>query len=84
MRRLINDPNAREEPLEILEQKISIFEKPEHGQIHADARDQPAFLVVGRFGDLAAEPEIHRGRRKKEGGEWRIPRAVENVTRDHE
>ena len=37
-----------------------------------------------RFADLATEPEIHRGGREQERGEWRIPRAVKNVTRDDE
>jgi hypothetical protein len=42
MRRLIDDPQSREQPLKILEQKVSVFEKAQHAQIHANARDQPA------------------------------------------
>ena len=85
MRRLINDSDARDEPLEILEQKISVFEKAEHAEIHADAGDEPAFLgaLTLRFADLAAEPEIHRGGRKKKRGEGRVPCAIKNVTRDN-
>jgi len=81
---LINDSDAREKPLEILKQKISVFEKTEHAQIHADAGDEPSLLVILRFADLAAQPEIHGRGGKKERGKWRIPRAVENVTRDDE
>ena len=84
VRRLINDSHAREKPLEILKQKISVFEKTEHAQIHADAGDEPSLLVIMRFADLASEPEIHRRGGKKERGEWRIPRAIENVTCDDE
>ena len=86
MRRLIDDPDAGKQPLEILEQKISVFEKAEHAQVHADARDQPPLLgrLTLRFSDLATEPEIHRGGREQERGEWRIPRAVKNVTRNDE
>jgi hypothetical protein len=42
VRWLINDPHSREQPLEILEQKVSVFKEPEHAQIHANARNQPA------------------------------------------
>ena len=41
MRRLVDDADARQEPLEIFEQEVSVFEKPEHAQVHADAGDQP-------------------------------------------
>jgi hypothetical protein len=72
--------------LEILKQEISVFEKAEHAQIHANAGDQPPFLGgwILRFSHFAAEPEIHRCCRKQERGEGRIPGAVKNVTRDHE
>src|SRR6266480_3069340 len=33
MRRFINDPHSREQPLKILEQKVSVFEKTQHAQI---------------------------------------------------
>ena len=39
MRRLIDDPDSRKQPLKIFEQKVSVFEKSEHAQIHANARD---------------------------------------------
>ena len=35
-------------------------------------------------GHLSAEPKIHRCRGKKQGGKWRVPRAVKNVARDYE
>ena len=55
MGRLVDDADACEEPLEILEQKVPVFEKPEHAQIHADTADQPGSprLVLG-FGNLPA------------------------------
>ena len=86
MRRLIDDSDARKEPLEILEQKIPVFEKPEHAQIHANAGHQPALLraQIFRFANLAAEPEIHRRRREQKRSERRVPRAVKNVARNHE
>ena len=86
VRRLINDAAAREQPLEILEQEISVFEKAEHAQIHADAGDEPALLRMSIFGfaNLTTEPEIHRGGREQKRGEWRIPCAVKNVARDNE
>ena len=86
VRRLIDDADAREQPLEILEQKVSVFKEAEHAQIHADARDQPAatLFLIFRFADLSAEPEIHRGGGKKQCGKRRIPRAIENVTRNDE
>ena len=36
------------------------------------------------LGNASAEPEIHCRRRKEQGGERGVPRAVENVARDHE
>src|SRR5439155_18872986 len=41
MRWLVDDTDAREQPLKILEQKVPIFEEPEHAQVHADAANQP-------------------------------------------
>ena len=81
MRRLIDDSNVREQPLEILEQEISIFEEPEHAQVHADARDQPnaPFMSIFGFANLPAEPEIHCRGGKQKGSERRIPGAVKNV-----
>ena len=86
VRRLINDADARDQPLKILKQEISVFEKAEHAQIHADAGDEPPLFgrLTLRFSDLATEPEIHRGGREQERGKWRVPCAVKNVTRDHE
>ena len=86
MRRLIDDPATGEQPLEILEQKISVLEKPEHAQVHADAGDEPTFpgRLILRFANLAAEPEIHRGGGKEERGEGRIPRAVKDVAGNNE
>src|SRR6266581_4667223 len=81
MRRLIDDSNVREQPLEILEQEISIFEEPEHAQVHADARDQPnaPFMSIFGFANLPAEPEIHCRGGKQKGSKRRIPGAVKNV-----
>jgi hypothetical protein len=72
--------------LEILKEKISVFEEAEHAQIHAHTRDQPAAFraLIFRFGHLPAEPEIHRCRGKKKRGKGRVPGAVENVTGDDE
>ena len=82
MRRMVDDADAREQPLEILEEKISVFEKPEHAQVHANARHQPAtscMLIFG-FGHLTAKPEIHRGGPEQERSERGVPGAVKNVT----
>src|SRR5712691_7534350 len=86
MRRLIDDPDARDEPLEILEEKISVFEKAEHAQIHADAGNEPRALAMSilRFADLTPEPEIHRGGGEKKRGKGRVPCAVKNITRNDE
>src|SRR5260370_37101868 len=61
MRRLIEDPNSREQPLKILEQKVSVFKEPEHAQIHANARNQPktSCMICG-VAHLTAKPRIHR------------------------
>ena len=82
VRRLVDDADARDEPLKILKEKISVFEEPEHAQIHAHTRDQPATsrALIFCFGHLPAEPEIHRRRGKQKRSKWRIPGAVENVT----
>src|SRR6476620_8835497 len=82
MRRLIEDPQSREEPLKILEQKVSVFKEPEHAQIHANARDQPptSCILISGFGHLTAKPKIHRGGPEHERSERRVPGAVKNVT----
>ena len=82
MRRLIDDPQSREEPLKILEQKVSVFKEPEHAQIHANACDQPAAscMWISGFGHLTAKPKIHRGGPEQERSERRVPSAVKNVT----
>jgi hypothetical protein len=85
MRRLINDADARDEPLEILEKKIPVLEKAEHAQIHAYAPDQPAAARTPLgLRNLSPQPEIHRRGGKKERGERRIPCAIKNVTGDDE
>ena len=82
MRRLIDDPDLCEQPLKVLEQKVSVFEEPEHAQIHANARNQPATscMLISGFAHFTAKPEIHRGRPEQEGSERRIPGAIKNVT----
>jgi hypothetical protein len=81
MWRLIDDADAREQPLKILEQEISVLKEAEHAEIHANASDEPSLLTMSilRSADLAAKPEIHRRCREQQCGKWRIPRAVENV-----
>jgi hypothetical protein len=84
MRRLINDPDPRYQPLKILEQKIPVLEKAEHAQVHANARDQPAFLgrtILG-LSDFSPEPEIHGSGGEEQRGERWIPGAVKNVAGD--
>src|SRR5262245_49297290 len=82
MRRLIDDPDSRKQPLKVFEKKVPVFEKTEHTQIHANARDQPATscMLVSGFTHLTAKPEIHRGGSKQECSERRVPGAIENVT----
>ena len=83
---MVDDADAREEPLEIFQQEVSVFEKTEHAQVHADAADQPTSsrrLVLG-FGNLPAQPKIHRGGGKKKRGKWGVPRAIKNVARNDE
>ena len=85
MRRLINDADVREEPLKILKEKISVFEKPEHAQVHAHAGDQPAAARTPLgLRNLSPEPEVHRGCGKQKRGEGRIPGAVKDVAGDDE
>src|SRR5437016_8740882 len=86
MRWLIDDADAPEYPLKILQQKISVFEEPKHAQVHADAANQPGPARMPPFslGNLSAEPKIHRRRGKEQRGEWRVPRAVKDVARDYE
>src|SRR4029453_17846307 len=82
MRRLIDDPQSREKPLKILEQKVSVFKEPQHAQIHANARNQPATscVLISGFGHLTAKPKIHRGGPEQERSERRVPGAIKNVT----
>ena len=86
MRRVIDDACPREQPLEIFEQKVPVFEETEHAQVHANAGDQPCSAGMAALGSghLSAEPKIHRRRGKEQRGEWWVPRAVKNVTRDYE
>src|SRR6476660_1959378 len=86
MRRLIDDPQSREQPLKILEQEVSVFKEPEHAQIHANARNQPATscMLIPGFGHLTAKPKIHRGGPEQKPGERRVPGAVKNITGYHE
>src|SRR5438045_9399384 len=86
MRRLISDPHSREQPLKILEQKISVFKESEHAQIHANAVNQPAAscTLISGFAHLTAKPKIHRGRPEQERSERRVPCAVKNVAGDDE
>src|SRR6266480_501994 len=81
MRRLIDDPQSREQPLKILKQKLSVFKEPEHAQIHANARNQPATscMLISGLAHSTAKPEIHRGGPEQERSEWRVPGAVKNV-----
>ena len=86
VRWLVDDADLRHQPLEVLEQKIPVFEKTEHAQVHTNACDEPAVLGMSifRFADLTPEPKVHRGRGKEKSGERRIPRSVKNVTGDDE
>jgi hypothetical protein len=86
MRRVVDDADAREQPLEIFEQKIPVFEETEHAQVHANAGDQPGPARMALFGPghLSAEPKIHGRRGKEQRGEWRVPCAIKNVARDYE
>src|SRR5215203_5711690 len=81
MRRLIDDPDSREQPLKILEQKIPVFKEPQHAQIHANARNKPAApcMLISGFAHLTTEPKIHRGGPEQERSEGRVPGAIKNV-----
>src|SRR5262245_11822815 len=81
MRRLIEDPDSREQPLKILEQKVPVLKEPEHAQIHANARNQPATsCMFSGFAHLTAKPKIHRGGSEQKRGKRRVPGAIKNVT----
>ncbi len=86
MRWLIDDADAPEQPLKILQQKISVFEKPEHAQVHADTANQPGAPRMSSLGlgNSSAEPKIHCRRGKEQRGEWRVPRPVKDVARGYE
>src|ERR1051325_2647326 len=86
MRRLIHNADSRQQPLKIFEQKVSVFKKAEHAQIHANTRNQPAasgMLIFG-FGHLTAQPKIHCRSAEQKRGERRVPSAIKNVTGGHE
>jgi hypothetical protein len=82
VRRLIEDSDSRDQPLKIFEQKVSVFKEPEHAQIHANARNQPATscMLISGFGHLTAKPKIHGGSSEQERSERRVPGAIKNVT----
>ena len=69
--------------MEILQEKISVFEEPEHAQIHANAGNEPPALSVRTFrpGNPATEPEIHARCRKEQRRKWRVPGAIKNIAR---
>ena len=83
---MIDDSEAREQPLKIFQQKVPVFEKTEHAQVHADAGNQPRAprMVSPGLAKLSAKPKIHCRRGEEQRREWRVPRAVKNVARDHE
>src|SRR4030095_3618047 len=82
MRRLIENPDSRNQPLKILEQKVPVFKEPEHAQIHTNTRDQPApsCMLISGFAHLAAKPKIHRGGPEQKRSERWVPGAIKNVT----
>src|SRR5947208_799074 len=41
MRRLIDDADAGQEPLEVLQEKIPVLEKTQHAQVHAHTCHEP-------------------------------------------
>jgi hypothetical protein len=86
MRWLINDANASEQPLKILQQEVPVFEESQHAQVHADAGNQPCATRTLSFcpAHLPAEPKIHCRRRKEQRREGRIPSAVKDVACDYE
>src|SRR4029077_18991391 len=81
MRRLIDDPDSREQPLKILEQKVPVLEEPEHAQIHANARNQPATsCLFSGSTHSTAKPKIHRRGPEQKRSERRVPSAIKNIT----
>src|SRR5437762_6701000 len=86
MRWLIDDADPREQPLKVLQQKVPVFEKPEHAQVHAHAANQPraARTPTLSFRHLSSEPKIHCRRGEEQRGKRRVPSAIKNVTRDYE
>ena len=82
VRRLVDDSDLSEQPLKILEQKVSVLKKSEHAQIHAKARNQPATsrMLIPGFGHLTAKPKIHRRGPEQQRSEWRVPSAIKNLT----
>src|SRR5205814_8515475 len=86
MRWLIDDADAREQPLKVLQQKVPVFKKPEHAQVHAHAANQPraARTPTLSFRHLSSEPKIHCRRGEEQRGKRRVPSAIKNVTRDYE
>src|SRR5437868_2822237 len=85
MGRMVDDADARDEPLEIFKQEVSVFEKPKHAQVHADTANQPrATRRSLRLGNLPPQPKIHRRSGKEERGKRWIPGAIKDVARGHE
>src|SRR5205814_10654548 len=86
MRWLVDDTDPREQPLKILQEKVPVFEEPEHAQVHADAANQPDASRMASFslGNSSAEPKIHCRRGKEQRDKWRVPRAIKNVADRHE
>jgi len=83
---LINDANASEQPLKILQQEVPVLEESQHAQVHADAANQPRTTRTSSFcpAHLPAKPKIHCRRGKEQRREGRIPRAVKDVASDYE
>src|SRR5438270_12005430 len=50
VRRMIDDADPREQPLEIFEQKVPVFEETEHAQVHANTGDQPCSAGMAALG----------------------------------
>ena len=86
MRWLINDADASEQPLKILQQKVPVFEESQHAQVHADAGNQPRAPRMPSFcpAHLPTEPKIHCRRGKEQRREGRVPRPVKDVACDYE
>ena len=83
---LINDANASEQPLKILQQEVPVFEESQHAQVHTDAGNQPGPTRTSSFcpAHLPAKPKIHCRRGKEQRRERRVPRAVKDVASDYE